>query len=386
MKSPIIVIADDLTGAAEIAGIGLRYGLKVEIVTTLNLESKADLIVISANTRSLSELEARAKTQKIAEKIATIQPSFIFKKIDSVLRGHILAEIEEILVKIAFQNTLIIPINPSLGRTIENGEYFVKGVLITETSFANDPEFAIQNAHVLKMIRAKEGEVKVLKTTENVPTKGIFIGEASSTQDVGYWAFQANQSTLMVGAADFFNAILAKKYSRERRENSPLLPNPQNTKTLYISGTTYQKSVDAIKAKFLRNEAVSYLPIQFFIENSEDFALQKWAEEILFLFEKNPTVIIAIGEISNFQVSPNQLAKWMSLVVQKCSEKLMINQFLIEGGATAAEILSVLAYKSFIPSKEFSQGVISMKPVENHNLNITIKPGSYEWPSEIWTF
>lgn len=386
MKSPIIVIADDLTGAAEIAGIGLRYGLKVEIVTTLNLESKVDLIVISANTRSLSELEARAKTQKFAEKIASIQPNFIFKKIDSVLRGHILAEIEEILVEIIFQNILIIPTNPSLGRTIVNGNYFVKGVLISETSFANDPEFAIQNAHVLKMIRAKKGEVTVLKTTENVPARGIFIGEASSTQDVEYWAFQANQNTLLVGAADFFNQNLAKRFSKESKKNTSILLNPKNAKTLYISGTTYQKSVDAIKAKFLKNEAVSYLPIQFFIENSEDFALQKWAEEILFLFEKNPTVIIAIGEISNFQVSPNQLAKWMSLVVQKCSDKLIINQFLIEGGATAAEILSVLAYKSFIPTKEFSQGVISMKPVENQNLNITIKPGSYEWPSEIWTF
>src|SRR5882757_10096749 len=45
--SMIAVIADDLTGAAELGGIGLRYGLSVEVNMDVNLSTKADLLVIA---------------------------------------------------------------------------------------------------------------------------------------------------------------------------------------------------------------------------------------------------------------------------------------------------------------------------------------------------
>ena len=42
----IVVIADDLTGAAELGGLGLRHGLTVEIVTDTDQYSQKDLLVI----------------------------------------------------------------------------------------------------------------------------------------------------------------------------------------------------------------------------------------------------------------------------------------------------------------------------------------------------
>ena len=35
------VIADDLTGAAELSGVGLRYGFSAEVVTALGTRSDA---------------------------------------------------------------------------------------------------------------------------------------------------------------------------------------------------------------------------------------------------------------------------------------------------------------------------------------------------------
>jgi uncharacterized protein YgbK (DUF1537 family) len=54
----IAVIADDLTGAAELAGIGLNYNLKTEISTVIDPNCSADLLIIATNTRSLPETEA----------------------------------------------------------------------------------------------------------------------------------------------------------------------------------------------------------------------------------------------------------------------------------------------------------------------------------------
>ena len=55
----IVVIADDITGAAEIAGIGYRYGLKITFLTGENNKiSPCDLLVYATDTRSMDKNEA----------------------------------------------------------------------------------------------------------------------------------------------------------------------------------------------------------------------------------------------------------------------------------------------------------------------------------------
>ena len=50
----VLVIADDLTGSAEIGGIALRSGLSVEIVHAPGELSGKEVQIINTNTRSVS--------------------------------------------------------------------------------------------------------------------------------------------------------------------------------------------------------------------------------------------------------------------------------------------------------------------------------------------
>jgi D-threonate/D-erythronate kinase len=88
----IAVIADDFTGAAELAGIGLRYHLNVELGAQVNKDTKADLFVVATDTRSMGEAEAVQEMEKHTRELMALRPEMIFKKTDSVLRGHVLAE------------------------------------------------------------------------------------------------------------------------------------------------------------------------------------------------------------------------------------------------------------------------------------------------------
>jgi uncharacterized protein YgbK (DUF1537 family) len=128
----VVVIADDFTGAAEMAGIALTKQFSVEIVTSLPLKTEASVVVISTDTRSLPEEEAKLKLEEVTQFLQEIKPSFLFKKIDSVLRGHIVAETEVLLNRLSFTKALLVPTNPSLGRTIRDGHYFVQNVPICE--------------------------------------------------------------------------------------------------------------------------------------------------------------------------------------------------------------------------------------------------------------
>ena len=65
----MIVIADDITGAAEIAGIAFSQGQQVRLRcnSSVNCDTVAvnETTVIATDTRSMSEAEAVAETQRI---------------------------------------------------------------------------------------------------------------------------------------------------------------------------------------------------------------------------------------------------------------------------------------------------------------------------------
>jgi len=93
----IVVIADDFSGAAELAGVAAARGFKAEVQTRFEPQADADVIAVTTETRLLDEREAVRITGEIAQQIAAANPAWIYKKTDSVLRGNIRAEIVAIL-------------------------------------------------------------------------------------------------------------------------------------------------------------------------------------------------------------------------------------------------------------------------------------------------
>ena len=65
----IVVIADDFTGAAEIAGIALSYGLKAEVQTEFCENSSAELLVIDTDSRSCSSADAGSMVRNVLQQL-----------------------------------------------------------------------------------------------------------------------------------------------------------------------------------------------------------------------------------------------------------------------------------------------------------------------------
>ena len=84
----IVIISDDITGAAEIAGMAHAYGLSTVLTTGEQCPSdnKAEVVVFAADTRSMSEEEACNTIRRIATPLKETEGVRVFKKIDSVLR------------------------------------------------------------------------------------------------------------------------------------------------------------------------------------------------------------------------------------------------------------------------------------------------------------
>ena len=86
----ILIIADDLSGAADCAMACGSSGLST-VVSLGNCEKEADaeVLAIDADTRCLDPAAAAKRISALLRQHSSDNPQIIFKKVDSTLRGHV---------------------------------------------------------------------------------------------------------------------------------------------------------------------------------------------------------------------------------------------------------------------------------------------------------
>lgn len=363
----IAVIADDLTGAAELAGISLRYGLSVSVHLDNNINADADVVVVNTDSRSMQKAAAVYCTADAVEAIEKYRPSVLYKKIDSVLRGYVIDEVKVQMELTEKNKALILAANPSLKRTITDGTYFIDGKKITETGFVNDPEFPVNSASVTEML--KDEAVQVLKHDDWLPVEGIVVGETETTADVAAWAAATDETWMLVGAGDFYTQLLRKTH-QEKTQPSFSLHSPH----LYVCGTAFKE-----RKEFIRSlSCCSYLPV---------FVTDDWLQETANVIRQQNKLVIAIDASDETALA---LRTTMAKAVKQVIVRENVREIFIEGGSTAAAVLEELNIKMLTPVNEISRGVVRMRafppPLEGLgevDLFITVKPGSYQIPKEI---
>ncbi|HEX2629491.1 MAG TPA: four-carbon acid sugar kinase family protein [Chitinophagaceae bacterium] len=361
----MIVIADDLTGAAEIAGICLRFGLRATISLNGELPLQQGVSIICTDTRSMNKAKAKQVTAAVMKEIGE-RPVF-YKKIDSVCRGHVLDELLIEMQESNKQRAIIEPANPSLGRAIENSKYYINGVAISETDFANDPEFPAKSSMVINMLSAKGKDVLVAKHSDQLPGKGIIVGEATSKEDIEAWAHKTEHDDVLVGAGDFFTALLQRDCQLIETSH-PAIQTPY----LYISGTAFNGSRDFIKQIKKKYQTVVYLP--------GDNDNESWLSVANELLAKKQKLILAFDPAMNITKDAVMLRSSMAKQVKQLLQQETVKEILIEGGATAAAIIKELNIEMLEADYEWQRGAVRMKAGQCY---ISFKPGSYELPTEI---
>jgi uncharacterized protein YgbK (DUF1537 family) len=381
----IAVIADDLTGAAELGGIGLTYGLHVEIAMSVNPQSTADLLVIATDARSVSEPEAVQEMTRASKALLQMKPRLIFKKVDSVLRGHVIAETQAQLVVFGVEKALIVPANPALGRTLINGTYYVNGQPIDQTHFSEDPEFPITDSDVLRRLSVNFAQLTVQPHTTELPKQGIVIGEVSSTDDLRAWAKRVDTETMIGGGSGFFTAILNSLKLPEFVSKEPA---KLGETRLYVCGSAFGERVALVKKAADAGQAVSYMPNTLtHISRFNESDLAGWVAEIVGCFQQYNQVIIAIepGLIDDDKRAAVHLRTVMAMAVSRVLSETKTQELIIEGGSTASAVLRAIGVTRLVPVQELAPGVVRSDAIEKDSLHITVKPGSYRWPADLWT-
>lgn len=348
----IVVIADDLSGAAELAGIALRRGLSAEVQTVFFPATDAEVVCLDTNTRLLDDADAARRVAAVSRQVAELRPAWIFKKCDSVLRGSVLAEARAVAQAVGWHRLLILSANPSRDRIIRNGHCYIEGKPLHESLFADDPT----HPRTTSDIRALLGS----------DLTGVSMPNAESMADVQREAESLAADTLPVGGADFFAALLQLRSPRHTPRAASL---PQDGPTLMICGSTATWSQRQAEAQG------ADVPV---------FGAPYNLGTILRSFQSRGRILLGTAAIAAESAgAPQDLTTELARVVAAVIQQSRPPKIMIEGGATAAAILQALGWTR-LTALHAVDDVAILHRAGTSGRAVFIKPGSYAWPRSLW--
>lgn len=151
MVHQILTIADDLTGAADTGHEFASRGYKTILCLDPGYEPPdSSVVVVDTDSRYTSATQA---ADRVRDAIQSRDPEFIYKKVDSTLRGNLGAEIRAAMLQTGINTSIVAPAFPANQRITAGGYHFVNGTLITNTEEGNDPNALVTSPRLPEYLR-----------------------------------------------------------------------------------------------------------------------------------------------------------------------------------------------------------------------------------------
>lgn len=378
------VIADDLTGAAELGAVGVRHGLRAEIVRSGKPGPDAMLVCVDTDSRACDPVEAAKRAAAAARMLRAAGARWIYKKVDSVLRGQVTAEIEAVMKQLKLERALLLPANPSLGRTIKDGHYYLRGRPLHRTEFAHDPHFPRRSSQVLRLVKIPENfTMRMMNGDRSLKDGTILIGDAETPADVHAWTSSCDPAMLPAGGSEFFNALLEVEQPVEENGHTNGHENGAGSE-FFIVGTSTQAARKFVASARKRKTPVFSLPQE--LAWGAEFtpaAVDAVAQRVIAALAENPRVLLNVGlpQVRDVQVA-QQLSDSVVRIAERVLRRVKVERIFAEGGATAAELVRRMGWPRLEVIRELAPGVATLALNAERSVLLTIKPGSYAWPAK----
>lgn len=370
----MVVIADDLSGAAEVAGIAFAQRMSAEVQRGFDSQSAAEVLVVDTDSRGLTELEAGERVQEVTRQIIAAGPCRLFKKVDSLLRGWPRAELESLLRVARLPRAVLIPANPSRERIIERGQYLVRCLPLDQTQFARDPEHPRLSADVRTLLGNGVTPLFQIGVEEALPATGIIVPDTMTLEHLDCRAGQLDGQTLPAGAADFFAAWLKHYAKAQPRSDAERQPLTITLPALFVCGSRLAIRERAAEA------AARGAPVLFLMPD----AMESCANQAATILNQNRSLLLAISDEPS-SLLPRELTVRLAAAVAGVLARVRVATLLVEGGATAAAVIHQLGWRRLAVAAEAPPGIGVLSPLNAAGeFQLIIKPGSYPWPADVW--
>ncbi len=264
MEQRWLIIADDLTGAADSAIAFAKRRLPARVSWgEPRPEERADALALAfdADTRQLPAAAAARRHQEVLGRLLDAR-MHVFKKIDSTLRGHPAEEIGALLDVLAAHvprlRVVFTPAFPAGGRVTRGGRVFVHGTPLERTEFwdaARPAEHAdlavmlesagLHSRHVgLDAVRGGAHRLRAL-LDDGRGGAALCICDAETEDDLDRIVAASltdDGPTFFAGSAGFAHALARRVSQADRPRVPPIVHAPSMHGALLVVGSQAQAS------------------------------------------------------------------------------------------------------------------------------------------------
>jgi 3-dehydrotetronate 4-kinase len=158
-------IADDLTGATDLAALIARQGFSVTLVTSDVRDTAAvsdgDVIIVALKSRTIAATDAVAQSLAALDWLQGQGASHVYFKycstFDSTDQGNIGPVARALADRLDARNVAFNPAFPENGRTLYQGHLFVLGRPIHESGMANHPLTPMRDPDLVRVLARQPG-------------------------------------------------------------------------------------------------------------------------------------------------------------------------------------------------------------------------------------
>lgn len=406
-KRPLLgCIADDFTGASDLASFLVASGMKTLQVNTLRdvngLEiEEYDAIVVALKTRTISADSAVEMSLLALDWLQNVGCRKFYLKycstFDSSRSGNIGPVIDALLHALKQTSTIICPALPVNGRTVYQGYLFVGDKLLNESPLKDHPLTPMRDASLVRLIEAQgqgkathiplsviEGDESQLrsKLIKAADDFRYVILDAVSTANLLTIGRVVDSLTLITGgsglAADLTPFLAAYGFSPQPTEMGHV---ELGGATLVLSGSC-SAMTQAQVALYRQHHPSLYVdPVKLSSGEMQYQDLLEWLNEHgddapLVYTTASKDKVKNTQQLLGFEGSQTLLESTLAQLSMD-AVKLGYQNIIVAGGETSGAVVSALGINAFKIGQSVAPGVPIMQSVSLPRVNLVLKSGNF---------
>ena len=406
-------IADDFTGATDLANNLVRSGMRVMQtfgVPSAPLSSDVDAVVVALKSRTIPAAEAIAQSLAALQWLQAQGAEQIYFKycstFDSTPEGNIGPVTEALMDALNCKFTIATPAFPDNGRTVFKGYLFAGAVLLNESGMQNHPLTPMTDANLVRVMQAQtkrkvglidhttlaKGTTAIVDKIKQLEADGVGVAivDATSNDDLKTLG-PALKGMPLVTAGSGVAIGLPGNWGLQSSAQAAALPVPTGHQAI-VSGSCSLATQGQV-AHFIASGQPSwqFKPLNWTTHNvpaqikADVDAALAWAKPLL---SKGPVLVYATTDADTLhqvqaKFGREQAGEWMeSALAQVCLglQALGVKQWVIAGGETSGACVQALNITQMQIGPQIDPGVPWCFAPQHTAGHLTLKSGNFGTP------
>ncbi len=401
-------IADDFTGATDLAGTLVRAGMRtvqmIGIPEADTVSADVDAIVIALKSRTAPTAQAVAESlQSLKWLQAAGCCQFVFKicsTFDSTDKGNIGPVSEALLTALDSDFAMVCPAFPRNARRVYQGYLFVGDGLLSESGMEQHPLTPMTDPNLVRVLdrqtqgsvgllpydTIKRGAAAVTAACEHLRVEGtsLVIADTLAEDDLEVLATAASDHALVVGASGIATGLAGNFHCRGLLGHAAVagqltIPVGQGA---VLAGSCSQTTREQVAQAAAHYPAIKLDPVQLAKDEDAVADVLVQAQEYL---AAGPVLIYSSSEPKILQATQNKLgAARAAAVVEAAMAHLAqglvaagVTRLVVAGGETSGAVVKALDIHGLRIGTEIDPGVPWTLSLNNPAIGLVLKSGNF---------